>query len=102
MADSTLPDGRATFRASCHCGAFILEADLPSPVQRAEECNCSLCYKKGALWAMIGGGSRDGGDSDSKGNPAIRFLKGDPAALTTYTFGRKLFDHKVRRLGGKG
>jgi hypothetical protein len=36
-------------RASCHCGAVVLEADrLPRGVT---ECNCSICRRLGARWA---------------------------------------------------
>ena len=36
-------------RASCHCGAVVMEADsLPATVT---ECNCSICRRYAALWA---------------------------------------------------
>jgi hypothetical protein len=36
-------------RASCHCGAVVLEADrAPATVT---SCNCSICRRLGALWA---------------------------------------------------
>jgi hypothetical protein len=36
-------------RASCHCGAVVMEADrLPRSVT---SCNCSICRRLGALWA---------------------------------------------------
>ncbi len=36
-------------RASCHCGAVVIEADrLPRGVT---ECNCSICRRLGARWA---------------------------------------------------
>ena len=36
-------------RASCHCGAVVLEADaLP---EDATSCNCSICRRLGALYA---------------------------------------------------
>lgn len=35
--------------ASCHCGETVFEvAEAPSGVTR---CTCSLCAKRGALWA---------------------------------------------------
>ncbi len=69
-----------TYRGSCHCGAYIFDVELPEPVKGACECNCSVCYKKGGIWAA-----------------PVRplFVKGDPGTLTSYTFNRKLFNHKV-------
>jgi len=36
-------------RASCHCGAVVMEADW-SP-RGVTSCNCSICRRFGALWA---------------------------------------------------
>ena len=37
------------FAAECHCGNLKLVADEPpSSITR---CNCSICYRLGALWA---------------------------------------------------
>ncbi|KAI1210860.1 glutathione-dependent formaldehyde-activating enzyme [Annulohypoxylon truncatum] len=69
-----------TFRGSCHCGKYIYELDLPEDFKPAE-CNCSFCYKKGALWAKSEPGK-------------FHFVKGDIDTLTNYTFGRKTFNHK--------
>jgi hypothetical protein len=38
-----------THRASCHCGAVVLELDLPDGIVDARRCNCSLCRRKGAV-----------------------------------------------------
>ena len=36
-------------RASCHCGAVVMEADsLPASVT---SCNCSICRRTAGLWA---------------------------------------------------
>jgi hypothetical protein len=36
-------------RASCHCGAVVMEADsLPATVT---SCNCSICRRIAGLWA---------------------------------------------------
>jgi hypothetical protein len=36
-------------RASCHCGAVVVEADsLPRSVT---SCNCSICRRNAGLWA---------------------------------------------------
>lgn len=34
---------------ACHCGAVRLT--LPSPPEKATQCNCSLCRRLGGLWA---------------------------------------------------
>ncbi|MCV6584329.1 MAG: GFA family protein [Marinibacterium sp.] len=35
-------------RASCHCGAVIIEADLPEDLASARRCDCSFCRRRGA------------------------------------------------------
>jgi hypothetical protein len=41
--------------ASCHCGAVRLEIDAPSP-DEVNDCACSICRRKGALWAYYSPG----------------------------------------------
>ena len=36
-------------RASCHCGAVVMEADSLPPT--ATSCNCSICRRIAGLWA---------------------------------------------------
>ena len=36
-------------RASCHCGAVVMEADAPP--RSVTSCNCSICRRYAALWA---------------------------------------------------
>jgi hypothetical protein len=40
-------------RASCHCGAVILELDLPNGIVGARRCNCSFCRRRGAITASV-------------------------------------------------
>lgn len=40
-------------RASCHCGAVVLELDLPDGIVDPRRCNCSLCRRKGTIVASI-------------------------------------------------
>lgn len=40
-------------RASCHCGAVVLELDLPDGIVNPRRCDCSLCRRKGAIVASI-------------------------------------------------
>ncbi len=35
-------------KASCHCGAIIIE--IPKLPDEVVECNCSICRRLGALW----------------------------------------------------
>lgn len=39
--------------ASCHCGAVVLELDLPDGVVDPRRCDCTLCRRKGAIFASV-------------------------------------------------
>ncbi|TGJ83001.1 hypothetical protein E0Z10_g5766 [Xylaria hypoxylon] len=69
-----------TYRGNCHCAAFVYEVSLPE-IKQASECNCSICYKKAAIWVFPK-------PSD------VKFVKGDPSALTNYNFNKKQYTHK--------
>lgn len=69
-----------TYRGNCHCGAYIFEAKLPE-VTKIHLCNCSICYKKAAVWAIPGPGD-------------ITWIKGDLQSMKGYTFAKKQFEHK--------
>ncbi|KAI3336760.1 glutathione-dependent formaldehyde-activating enzyme [Xylariaceae sp. AK1471] len=69
-----------TYRGNCHCTAYVFEVTLPE-ITNASECNCSICYKKAALWVFPKPGD-------------VKFVKGDPATLTDYAFGKKRFTHR--------
>ncbi|KAI0478891.1 glutathione-dependent formaldehyde-activating enzyme [Xylariaceae sp. FL0804] len=77
------PEGEPvkTYRGNCHCGTYVYELTVPE-VTRADECNCSVCYKKGALWVV-----------PERPSECLRWIKGDPATMSSYAFGRKLFNH---------
>jgi hypothetical protein len=40
-------------KASCHCGAVVLELDLPDGIVNPRRCNCSICRRKGAVAASV-------------------------------------------------
>jgi hypothetical protein len=40
-------------RSSCHCGAVVLELELPDGIVNPRRCNCSLCRRKGAIAASV-------------------------------------------------
>jgi hypothetical protein len=66
-----------TYEGGCHCGRvrFAATGDLTQALQ----CNCSICAKRGALWAFVTA-------------PQFRLLKGNDA-LTDYQFGQKRIHH---------
>ena len=87
MADTASETKTKTYRGNCHCGAYIYDVELPEALTQGDECNCSHCYKRGSAWAM----------------PAFpRFLRGDPKTLTSYSFGRNMFQHKVGERAQEG
>jgi hypothetical protein len=45
MSDNDTP----SLEGSCHCGAVRIT--LPSPPEKATDCNCSICRRLGALWS---------------------------------------------------
>jgi hypothetical protein len=40
-------------RASCHCGAVVLELTLPDGIVDPGRCDCSLCRRRGAIVATV-------------------------------------------------
>jgi len=40
-------------RATCHCGAVVLELDLPDGIVDPRRCDCSICRRKGAVVASV-------------------------------------------------
>jgi hypothetical protein len=40
-------------RASCHCGAVVLELDLPNGIVDPRRCDCSMCRRKGTIMASV-------------------------------------------------
>ena len=70
---------RADHRASCHCGAVILELHLPEGLPAPHRCDCSFCKRKGAVVAAV---------------PAadLKVIRGE-SALRTYQFGKHVAEH---------
>lgn len=65
--------------ASCHCGAVVLELDLPDGVVDPRRCNCSICRRKGYIAASV---PLDG----------LRVVQGEEA-LSLYQFNTKTAKH---------
>ncbi|KAI0380559.1 Mss4-like protein [Hypomontagnella monticulosa] len=63
------------YRANCHCKAYVFEVDIPETIDTGLVCNCKYCYKRGAIYQC------------PKNSDDIEFVKGDPATLTSYSFG---------------
>lgn len=66
-------------RASCHCGAVVLELDLPDGIVDPRRCDCSLCRRKGAVMASVSLGG-------------LRVLKG-AEQLKLYQFNTRTAKH---------
>jgi hypothetical protein len=77
---SSQPDLK-TYRANCHCGAYVLEVKLPE-IRIIYQCDCNLCTKKALLYQSL--------------NPEnIIWVKGDPSTLTSYTVGEQTGHKKL-------
>ena len=70
---------QARHRASCHCGAVVLELDLPAGIVDARRCNCSMCRRKGALMGAV---ALEG----------LRVIEGQEY-LTVYRFNTRTAEH---------
>jgi hypothetical protein len=66
-------------QASCHCGAVVLELDLPNGIVNPLRCNCSMCRRKGAIMGTV-----------SKGG--LKVLQGE-STLKEYQFNTKVARH---------
>ncbi|ALO44045.1 GFA family protein [Pseudoalteromonas phenolica] len=63
-------------QASCHCGDVTVE--LLQPIDLVTSCNCSMCYRYGAVWAYF-----------SPQNVKINSIRSN---TKTYSHGDKLID----------
>ena len=70
---------RDRHRASCHCGAVVLELDLSQGILDVRRCNCSLCRRKGAVMGAV---ALDG----------LKVLQGADV-LSTYRFNTETAEH---------
>ena len=73
-------------RASCHCGAVVLEIDLPDGIVDARRCNCSICRRKGAVVGSVP-------------FAGIKILQGEEA-LQLYQFNSKTAKHYFCKICG--
>jgi hypothetical protein len=73
------PEIKPIHKASCHCGAVVLELSLPNGLDDARRCDCSMCRRRGAIVASV---PLDG----------IKILKGEDV-LSCYQFNTKTAKH---------
>ncbi|WP_200873767.1 GFA family protein [Vibrio nigripulchritudo] len=66
-------------KATCHCGAVVLELTLPNGIDNPRRCDCSICRRKGAIVASV--------DLDG-----IKILKGEDV-LKLYQFNTETAKH---------
>ena len=66
-----------TYEGGCHCGRVRFRVE--TALTQAIECNCSICGKRGALWAPLKA-------------PQFTLLSGEDA-LTDYQFAKKKVHH---------
>lgn len=80
----TAVDESVSYEGGCHCGAVRFRVVVDT--HKADDCNCSICTKKGFLHLIV---------------PPERFtlLQGDDV-LTTYTFNTGVAQHTFCRICG--
>jgi len=65
------------YTGGCHCGEIRFE--VTADISSVAACNCSICQKRGALWAFV---------------PAENFaLRAGSDDLKDYQFGKKSIHH---------
>ncbi|KAJ7181620.1 glutathione-dependent formaldehyde-activating enzyme [Mycena crocata] len=82
MSESTASPQLVEYKGNCHCGAFkfVFKA---AELKQVMACNCSICAKKGVLWAF-----------PSRAEDFV-VVKGDEnSTLATYEFGKRTMVHK--------
>jgi hypothetical protein len=71
-----------TYHGNCHCGAVKFTVTQPKITETSGgTCDCSICTKKGYVWAFPPEG-------------ALKFERGEEK-LVSYEFGPKTLAHKV-------
>jgi hypothetical protein len=80
-----MPDAK-TYQGGCHCGRVRYQAT--SDLAQVVDCNCSICIKRGAMWAFVK-------------TPQFKLVQGDDA-LTDYQFGKKQIHHLFCQSCGVG
>jgi len=50
VAVENVPESANVYHGSCHCGAVGYTLVSPEKINKATECNCSICSRDAALW----------------------------------------------------
>ncbi|KAG9648347.1 hypothetical protein KCU95_g11032, partial [Aureobasidium melanogenum] len=79
---------KQTYCGNCHCGAFKFSVAL-SPIKKAARCNCSICSRKGYLFAV-------------PEKPSDFKVEAGEGVLKTYSFGNGVAEHKFCPTCGSG
>ena len=66
-----------TYAGGCHCGRIRFE--VTADLGRVAACNCSICSKRGALWAFV--------------KPERFALRAGERELADYQFNKKVIHH---------
>ena len=74
------------YSGGCHCGQ--VRYDVTADLSQVVACNCSICMKRGALWAFVKA-------------PQFKLHQGEDA-LTDYQFGKKNIHHLFCKSCGIG
>lgn len=75
-----------SYAGGCHCGQVRLRIDLPRPIDRVIDCNCSICTKKGILHVAV--------EMDE-----LAVLQGRDS-IETYRFNTRIAEHNFCRRCG--
>ena len=66
-----------SYSGGCHCGQ--VRFDVTADLSKVYSCNCSICVKRGALWAFV--------------PPESFALRAGAEALVDYQFNKKVIHH---------
>lgn len=78
--DKSNTDELKTYSGSCHCGAVRFEVQVTADERVVEDCNCSICRKKGFLHLIL--------------SPDRFTLLSGQDSLITYTFNTHTAQHR--------
>jgi len=66
-----------SYTGGCHCGQ--VRFDVSADLSKVLACNCSICTKRGTLWAFV--------------SPDKFGLRSGEETLTDYQFGKRIIHH---------
>jgi hypothetical protein len=81
----TMSDAK-NYSGGCHCGQ--VRFDVTADLDKVYSCNCSICVKRGALWAFV--------------PPESFALRAGAEAQVDYQFNKKIIHHLFRGQCGVG